>query len=308
MIPKLEMLANGSSFHLSVSADFCDKWKFLLKNLYNYKFEGEFAVVKTILGAKTFSYLPLLNYTDVMAKQVKELKAQIPAKASYQIRALNPEYKTFQYSDTVTMRLGLERKDINTIWLKALDQKCRNQVRQSDKSGLVVRKGVTDKLISDFYMLYKNTMHYHGTPCIGHKLFYLMSKMIDSVYYVVYKNNNAISALVVINDCELAIIGWGASDRNYFRLRPNNFMYWEAVKDAYEAGKKTIDFGRSSFKGGTFSFKKHFGAVPVKIDILKRNPENIYKKYQTASIIWKKLPRKVSYYMGPRLCKYLIDL
>jgi len=291
-----------------LSKDFCERWKYLLRELYGYKFEGELASVKSILRIKTLSYLPLTNYTDLTTVQAKELMSNIGSGRNYQIRILNSSYKDFRYLDTVTMRLSLNNKHIDNIWKDVLDQKCRNKIRQAEKNSLVIQRGCSEKLIDDFYTLYINTMHYHGTPALKREFFYLLGNLFDARFYVVYKNSRAISAIVLINDNDLAIIGWGASDRDYLGFRPNNYVYWESIKDSVEADKKIFDFGRSGFKANTYSFKRHFGAVPVKIDILKRNPENIYKKYQTASIIWKKLPRKVSYYMGPRLCKYLIDL
>lgn len=298
----------NSIYGESLSWEFCEKWKYLLKELYDYKFEGEFAVVKSVLHRKTLSYLPLTNYTNVNSAQANELIADMPSDGNYQIRLLDPGYKDFQFLDTVTMRLSLEKEHINNIWEEVLDQKCRNQIRQAKRKKLVIKKGFSDKLIDDFYALYMNTMHYHGTPALRKDFFDLLKTISNAIYYVVYEEMKAISAIVLMYDYELAMIGWGASDRSYFSLRPNNFIYWEAIKDAFEAGKKIFDFGRSGFKGGTYSFKRHFGAIPVKIDILRPKPENIYEKYNVASAVWKKLPKKISAYAGPRLCKYLTDL
>ena len=46
------------------SNEFCEKWKALLRELYNYKIEDDFVVVPSLFGKNTFSYLPILNYTD----------------------------------------------------------------------------------------------------------------------------------------------------------------------------------------------------------------------------------------------------
>ena len=78
------------------------------------------------------------------------------------------------------------------------------------------------------------------------------------------------------------------------------------ITDNYN--KKIFDFGRSNYGGTTYKFKSQFGAVPIKIDIIKNKYENIYTKYSYATNIWKKLPKKVVDYIGPILCKYLVDL
>jgi len=72
--------------------------------------------------------------------------------------------------------------------------------------------------------------------------------------------------------------------------------------------KKIFDFGRSPYSKGTYNYKAQFGAKPVKIDIVTSQKSDIYLKYSLASNIWKKLPRKVVDYLGPKLCKYLVDL
>ena len=84
-------------------------------------------------------------------------------------------------------------------------------------------------------------------------------------------------------------------------------MYWQAIREAYEAGKTIFDYGRSGYGGGTYEFKTRWGAVPVKIDVLTPRQQEVYSKYKLASVLWKRLPRVAVDTVGPRLCRYLPD-
>ena len=42
----------------------------------------------------------------------------------------------------------------------------------------------------------------------------------------------------------------------------NDFMYWEVMRRACEAGIRIYDFGRSKVGTGAFAFKKHWGFEP----------------------------------------------
>lgn len=288
--------------------NFCDCWKCLLVELYNYKFEGDFVVVKSICNKKTYSYLPLTNYTDLTLTQAIELRSTLSPMDDYQIRVLNSEYQGFRESDTVTMRLDVEKTNHEILWKERLDQKCRNKIRQAQKKKIIVRKGRYRKIIDDFYSLYTVAMHDHGTPSLQKKYFFLIGELFNAKYFVAYKGKTPVSGTVVIRDNDLCMALFGASNRAYLSYRPNNFIYWEAIKDSISENIKIFDFGRSGYDSSTYNFKKHFGAIPVKIDILKPQKSDIYLKYKTASNLWQKLPRMITNNLGPKLSRYLCDL
>lgn len=290
------------------SENFCEQWKSLLQKLYGYQFEADFAVVPSLSGKRTFSYLPLLSYTDRFSSQTDDLFNQLPDGQPYQIRVLNPEYNDFKANEPVTMRLDLRKKNVDELWASFLS-KARNQIRKAQKTGLIIKRGKpAAQLRDDFYEIFTITMARYGTPRFDYRLFQLLSEIFKSQYYVVYKENIPISALVVIPDEQIAWVGWAGSRPHFKKYCPNNLMYWHAIQDAFEQGKTIFDFGRSGFGSNTFKFKSQWRAQPVKIDILQSMQVDIYKKYSFASALWKILPQPVANYIGPKLCKYLVDL
>ncbi len=290
------------------SKEFIEKWKNILVSLYGYEVFMDFVIVPSLFRGYTLSYLPLLNYTDRLATEIDDL-LELGKDNKYQIRVLNPQYSNFKNGDTVDMRVDVSSRDLEYISKNIFSsRKCRNQIKKSQKSGLQTLSGNDLKLIDDFYELYKMNMHYHGTPIFDKKLFMLISENMQCDFVVTYKDDVAVSSVVILYDNDIALAMWAGIDHAYMEFCPNHNMYWVAVELAIKREKKIFDFGRSGYGGTTYGFKAQWGAVPIKIDIIKPNAENIYSKYETAANVWKKLPTKMTEYIGPKLCKYLEDL
>ncbi len=289
------------------SKTFIDKFKLVLKELYNYEEYMDFMIVPSIMGKKTLSYLPLLNYSDRLYSDIDDL-LELAKDNHYQIRVLNSEYNNFKEDDTVTMRLDISSLNKETVFKEFIKSKCRNQIRKSQKSNLYIEFGKNKNLIDDFYNLFSTTMHRYGTPAFNKRLFELIVEKLNANIFVVYKEDIAISALILIEDEDISFVPWAASENQFSKYCPSHLMYFEAINYSIDNGRKIFDFGRSNYAGNTYKFKSQWGATPVKIDILKSNRENIYNKYSYASKIWQKLPKKLVDFAGAKLCKYLEDL
>ena len=297
----------ADQFDLILSEEFVEKWKFILKELYGYRFYADFAVVPSLFGKKTYSYLPLLNYADKKSQQISDMLAEVKGK-NYQIRVLNPQYKDFQDRDPVTMRIDLEKKDLEDLFRTSVTKRNRRYIRQCGSDKIEIRKGNSDGLIRDFYDIFADVMHRHGTPVFSLRLFEILSKNIETTFYVLYDEAFPKAAAVILDDGELSWIPWSGTHSRHMDSRPGLLLYWETIKDAYSKGKRVYDFGRSRYGSGPYIFKTRWGAVPVKIDIIQSKASDIYTKYSMVSQVWKKIPSGVARRLGPRVCKYLPDL
>jgi lipid II:glycine glycyltransferase (peptidoglycan interpeptide bridge formation enzyme) len=293
--------------NLTFSKEFMERWKFVLKELYHYSFYEEFAVVPSLWGKKTYSYLPLLSYTDRTIHQISDLLGKLENK-NYQLRVLNPDFRDFQDLDTVTMRIDLQKKDTEELFQMVASKRNRRYIRQQSQESTDMKKGNSRELIQDFYEIFADVMHKHGTPVFSRRLFELLSQNLEATFYVLYGNNIPQSGAVVLDDEQISWIPWSGTRSQYQDQRPGLIMYWETIKDAFLKNKRIYDFGRSSYGGGTYIFKTRWSAVPVKIDIFQPRPDNVYKKYNYASRIWKKIPSGFARRLGPKICRYLSDL
>ncbi len=294
-----------------LSHDFITKFKAVVKKLYGYEEYMDFLIVPSLLGKKTLSYLPFMNYTDKKHDQVEDL-LELAKGNKYQIRVLDFTYTDFLPDDTVTMRIDIQNRSSDEVFKTSVKRMCRKSIRKSNKNNFTFSYGNSKKDIDDFYTIFSNTMCMHGTPVIDKRFFiYLAEEFEDNIIFCnTYDEKKIIASSCILLDKEIAWAAWGGVDMYYRDKNAGYFADWEIIKllcDNYK-NIKIYDFGRSPFKGGTYNYKIHFGAYPVKIDTISSEKEDIYSKYALASKIWKKLPKSVVDYIGPKLCRYLIDL
>ena len=290
-----------------LSDSFIESWKNLLINVYKYVEYDNFLIVPSIFGQKVYSYLPLLNYTNKLSQNLPEQLANVRP-FSYQLRLLNSTYRDFQTNDTVVMRVSLKGKNSEEIWKSVLSHNMKKQLKKSFKEKFTIQRGTQKELIYQFYKLFSKTMSRLGTPVFGIDLFLQLPKFIDSKYFVVYYENQPVSAMLLVYDNDIVWCPYSGYDEKYQDLRPSHFMFWNGILDSCEKSKVIFDFGRSAYGNNNFFFKERWSAIPVKVDIIKPKQENIYNKYTIASKIYKIIPERITSHIGPLLCKRLSDL
>ncbi len=290
---------------------FLYKFKNALMECYGYKNYMDFLIVPSLSRQKTLSYLPLLNYTDRCYDEVDDL-LELAKDNTFQIRTLNFLYSDFKQNDTVTMRLDIDTKSSERLFSEDVKSRCRNKVRNAAKKNdykLVYGHNAQD--IEAFYEIFSDTMHKHGTPVLDKKIFYALAEEFEDeiIFFTLYDNTQVVATMCILLDEKIAWYPWGGVKNSYANKLAGYYIYWEVLKYICDyTDKKIFDFGRSSYGGSTYKFKSQFGAKPVKIDILTSQQTDIYSKYSLASQIWKKLPKQVVDFIGPKLCKYLVDL
>ena len=296
---------------LLFSPDFIMKFKNVLSKIYQYQSYMDFIIVPTLSGKKTLSYLPLVSYTDRYSDNVQDL-LELAKDNAYQIRVINHTYTDFQKNDTVTMRLDINNISSQDIFMNAITPRCRNKIRNAQKKyNYFLTYGNASKDIEDFYTIFSATMHKHGTPVLDKKLFYTLAEVFqeDIIFFNAYEKDEVVATMCILMDKEIVWYPWGGIRGEFAKKLAGYYIYWEVLEHIIKRGdKKVFDFGRSAYGGTTYQFKAQFGAKPLKIDILSSNEDDIYTKYALASLLWKKIPKGVVDFIGPKLCKYLVDL
>ena len=118
----------------------------------------------------------------------------------------------------------------------------------------------------------------------------------------------SVAATVIIYDNTLAWAPWVCANRKYFEFKPYYALFWQIITDCIKKKITIFDFGRSTYLNNNYKFKIQWGAYPVKICNLTNSKAKITGKYKLASFIWKKLPTKLTDFIGPKLAKYVLDL
>jgi serine/alanine adding enzyme len=216
------------------------------------------------------------------------------------------------FGDKVSMSLPVPREP-GQLWAQ-LDAKVRNQIRKAERSGLSVEFGQADKL-AEFYAIFAQNMRDLGSPVHAQGFFQaILDTFGDKATLVlVRKKTQAIGGLFALSFKDSLVVPWASSLREYFSLCPNMLLYWETLRMACLKGYRHFDFGRSSRNGGTYRFKRQWGAVEeplfwYNIPLGRQQGRRLWgsdKRVIFLGQLWQKLPPRFAQWLGPRIRKYL---
>jgi FemAB-related protein (PEP-CTERM system-associated) len=194
----------------------------------------------------------------------------------------------------------------------AIPRKQRAMVRKGIKSGLAAH---SDDDVARLYPLYAESLRNLGTPVTARRYFECLTSVFSTsseVLTVTHDGQPLTSVLsFFFRDEVLPYYGGGCkSARDY---AANDFMYWEVMRRACEAGLRIFDFGRSKVGTGSFAFKKHWGFDPKPLYYehfllgLDKVPEisPLNPKYALMIATWKRLPLAVANTLGPMVAREL---
>jgi serine/alanine adding enzyme len=214
--------------------------------------------------------------------------------------------------DKVNLSLSLPR-DPGQLWAQ-LNAKVRNQIRKAERSRLSVEFGRADKL-NDFYNIFAQNMRDLGSPVHARGFFQATLDAFGDKAFVVLvrKERQAIGGLLALSFKDTLIVPWASSHRKYLSLCPNMLLYWETLRMACINGFRRFDFGRSSRDGGTYRFKRQWGAaeeplfwytIPLRARRAMRL--SVSEPHGAAlARLWRSLPLCVTRWIGPSIRKSL---
>jgi FemAB-related protein (PEP-CTERM system-associated) len=189
----------------------------------------------------------------------------------------------------------------------------RAAVRQALRAGLTMRTG-HDQLDA-FYDVLAENMHRKGSPIYGRRF---MSALLEAFgarapVVTLWRDGMPISGAITLAHGGVAYVPFASSRAAYFRLRPNNLLYWRIIERACEAGLGVLDFGTSLRGASCLAFKLGWGAVTEPV------PSYLYVRSRAAPAIapdsravgagvalWKILPRPVADVLGPEICRVMV--
>jgi FemAB-related protein (PEP-CTERM system-associated) len=203
--------------------------------------------------------------------------------------------------------LVLKLNNIDLMW-KGFSKKIRNAVRKAEKFDLQITIGNSSKDIDSFYAVYSQNMRDLGSPSHKKEFFANIIRFYSNCTIMTTKfKEKIIGGIFMIKFKNTISVPWASSLRGYFRMNPNNLLYWEAIKYAVNNNFKYFDFLRSRIGSSNFDFKKRWGAMPKQLyysyylnnikQIPDQDPHN--PKYTIAIAVWKKMPFFLANKIGP---------
>ncbi len=161
-------------------------------------------------------------------------------------------------------RLNLSQ-DIDALFA-GLESSVRRAIRKAEKAGVQIETSTGLQSVKEYYRLHCQTRQRHGLPPQPFRFFsnihrHLMSQNFGMIVSAIYRGRTIASALF-LDSGEEAIYKFGASDFRYQELRANNFVMWAGIKHWAAAGKRVLDFGRTSLKNeGLRRYKLSWGTT-----------------------------------------------
>lgn len=275
---------------------------------------------QTPLFGRFATSMPFVNYGGVAADSPKAAGLLLDAaiadagryRASYlELRHGRRVFTANPYqAHKVAMVLPL-LGDAEAQW-NGLDRKLRNQIRKAEKSGFAVRIGGSELLDSFLDVLAEN-MRDLGSPVHGRPLFErILTAFPDRArLFCVSLGGVPVAASLVLWHRDRLEVPWASALRRYNALCPNLLLYWEMLKFGIAQGFTSFDFGRSTPDGGTYQFKKQWGAQPQQLfweywlaegaALPDRSPSN--PKFGSVIALWQRLPVFVTRALGPWLVR-----
>jgi lipid II:glycine glycyltransferase (peptidoglycan interpeptide bridge formation enzyme) len=125
----------------------------------------------------------------------------------------------------------------------------RRNIRKAKKEGVEVRIEDSLESIQQYFRLNLLTRKEHGLPPQPFRFFenihrHLISKGAGFVA-IGYHGRSPVSGAVYLHSGRKAFYKYGASDKNYFHLRANNLVMWEAIRRYLQNGYSSLCFGRT---------------------------------------------------------------
>ena len=201
---------------------------------------------------------------------------------------------------------------VDELWA-SLRSEIRNRVRRAEKEGLTVEFGSSD--VEGFYRVFAENMRELGVPAHPRRFFEEVLRRFGASELVVVKDGpQTIGGAILLSFRDTVEAPWISCSRSHFEKCPNNLLYWEIMRRACEEGFRLFDFGRSSPNTGPAVFKMRWGAraeqlywhyVLPKGANLPGETGSANPKFRLASALWKRAPRALTDFMGPRLIAHL---
>ena len=212
----------------------------------------------------------------------------------------------------VTMILPLDTDPV-AVWKQALDGERRRQVRNARKKGLESVSGRLE-LLDDFYRIWTARITELGTPVYPRQFFRrILETFGDDAWIMAVRLGDAtVGARLVLRTGDRVHNVWAATAVQYYRMGANALLYWAIIERACELGCRAIDMGRSQPGGGTYVYKKSWGATPLALTYYyapqTNAAEHASSKYRMLIELWRRQPLALARALGPPLTRFLTDL
>jgi CelD/BcsL family acetyltransferase involved in cellulose biosynthesis len=209
---------------------------------------------------------PLLIQDQVADDRVNLLIKEVRSKRleAFELRAgLQEQAHVYTYTPAFHHTLTLSSNPAE-VYAKFSKMHQRN-IRKAERLGVTVKRGCSAFDVQTFYRLHLMTRRRLGVPIQPRRFFRLLARRLMATglgfILVAYVNQTPVAAAVFLAWNGVLVYKYGASDPRYWEYRPNNLLFWSAIRWGCEHGYHTFDMGRTDLDDqGLRRFKNGWGA------------------------------------------------
>jgi FemAB-related protein (PEP-CTERM system-associated) len=214
-------------------------------------------------------------------------------------------------------------KDLYVTFRKEIDADPeKNMLAIPRKQRAMVRKGVKEELSAEvddcvdrLYDIYSESLRNLGTPVFSRRYLEILKDVFGEACDVVtiLKDDRAVASVLNFYFRDEVLPYYGGGTQEARAVAGNDFMYWQVMERARQKGCRLFDYGRSKRGTGAFDFKTYWGFEPTPLhyeyflvkgnDLPNLSPAN--PKYAVAIDLWRRMPLKLTQWIGPPVAKYL---
>jgi hypothetical protein len=137
-------------------------------------------------------------------------------------------------------------------------------IRRAEREGLSYEAGTSDRLVSSFYELLRQTRRRHGLPPPPVSWFRNLAACVGDglAVHLASKDGLPIAGILTLSFKKTMVYKYGGSDAARHPLGGMPFLFWCAIQEAQAQGIEELDLGRSELdQPGLVAFKDHLGAT-----------------------------------------------
>lgn len=185
---------------------------------------------------------------------------------------------------------------------------------------LAVRNGVKVELggslndVREYYGLHRLTRKRQGVPVQPWHFFKILwSELIDQkqgFILMARHEGRLVGGAVFLHAGDTLTYKYGASDSRWFKLRPNDLIFYEGIRWGCENGYRLLDLGRTEFENtGLREFKTRWGAQEIPLYYTYSSAKaGVYSQSGWAVDVLKRTLEKVIRASPPWVCQLTGEL
>jgi hypothetical protein len=187
----------------------------------------------------------------------------------------HPAIQSYSHHVLHTVKLGLEPESVASRF----HPMHRRNIKVAEKRGVRIEWGEKREHLNAFYRLHLHTRRRQGIPIQPWRFFSLLGNAIIEqglgLVLLAYKDDECLAAAVFLHWQQTLTYKDGASSQDGLSLRPNNLIFWTAIRWGCENGYTWLDMGRTDFENTDVrEFKDRWGSeeVPLTYSTLSATP------------------------------------